>query len=255
MDPTLVAAHRGLGIAYTEVGLYPEAEASLRKGWERRDYSSGSYLGVVYYREQRYDEAIAILQTVTYEQPQNMLAQEYLGRSLYAMERYDEALAPLQTVVDQQPGTSSAREYLALTGYALGRCDWATEQFQILLASDPQNPTWYAHVGQCLLQSRQHEKAISYLSHALALSQSDPVIRNSHLFLGQAYYAQGRYSEATIYFQRALILDPTNADAMAGMGWCYAVQERCDDARPLFEQALHVDPYQSSARQGLETCP
>jgi Flp pilus assembly protein TadD len=87
------------------------------------------------------------------------------------------------------------------------------------------------------------------------LGQIDPVLRNSHLYLGQAYYEQGRYSEAIIYFQRALIMNPTSARAMAGLGWCYAAQERCDDARLLFEQALQLDPYQASARQGLERCP
>jgi tetratricopeptide (TPR) repeat protein len=255
MEPTLISAHRGLGIAYSQAGLYPEAEASLKKAWDTRDYKSGSYLGYIYYQEQRYDEAIAILETVTYEKPESELAQEYLGRSLYAMERYDEALAPLQMAVEQTPDVASAREYLALVGYALGRCDWATEQFQILLAADPQNPVWYAYVGQCLLQQGQHEQAISYLNHALTLGQIDPVLRNSHLYLGQAYYEQGRYSEAIIYFQRALIMNPTSARAMAGLGWCYAAQERCDDARLLFEQALQLDPYQASARQGLERCP
>jgi Flp pilus assembly protein TadD len=56
-------------------------------------------------------------------------------------------------------------------------------------------------------------------------------------------------------FQRALIIDPLDVEAMAGLGWCYVELERCADAAPVFEAALQIDPYSERARAGTEACP
>lgn len=254
-DPNMKDAHLGLGIAYSLVGMYPEAEASLKKVWEIKDPAAGSYLGYIYYQEQRYEEAIAVLQAVTKDKPQDGQAQEYLGRSFYALKRYDEALAPLRLAVESNPASTSARHYLGLVGYELGRCDWAVEQFQALQAVDPQNPAWYVHIGKCLLEDGQTEQAAVYLNHALTLNQGNVLLADSYLLLGQAYYERELYDQAVVFFQRALIMRPDSAPALAGTGLCYAAKDRCEEARPLFEQALAIDPYLESAQEGLQTCP
>lgn len=254
-DGQMIEARRGLGIAYSRVGMYPEAEGSLKPAWEKRDLEAGTWLGYVYVQEQRYDEAINLLRDVIAAQPRNALALEYFGHSLYAMKRYDEALEPLRAAVEQNPNSATAREALGLVGYALGRCDWALEQFNALIAANPQRADWYSYAGQCMLQEGQSQEAAAYLNHALLLGQADPILRDTHLALAQAYLEQTLYDEAVVLFQRALILDPGSAPAMAGLGLAYAAQEQCDVAKELFEQALTIDPYLKTAQQGLEQCP
>jgi|GEM_PF-3445308 len=255
IDNKLIAARRGLGIAYAQVGMYPEAESNLKPAWEARDIEAGTYLGYVYHQEQRYDEAITLLNQVTAAQPTNALAQEMLGRSLYAAGRYDEALQPLRTAVEQNPNSATAREALGLVGYQLGRCDWALEQFNVLIAANPQRADWYAYVGQCLLREGEIQEATAYLHHARVLGQADLTLYGTHLALAQACLKQSRYEEAIVFFQQALILSPESAEAMAGLGQAYVAQGRCDVAKPLFQQALNRDPYVKAARQGLEQCP
>ena len=251
--PDMRSANLGLGMAYSEVGMYQEAEASLQTLWQNQDPEAGRYLGYVYYQELRYDNAIETLQTVTSKQ-QDPMALEYLGRALYAQGQYDEALGPLEQAIELDPDAESAREYLGRVWYQLGRCDRAMEQFQILQTAHPLDPTWHAYMGQCAYQEGQYDRAITHLNHALILGHADLILTDVPRELGWAYYQLGRYEEATVLFQRALIMAPDDAEAMAGLGTCYVRLERCQDAVPLFEQALTIDPYQEFAQQGLGEC-
>ncbi len=255
LQPSLSQAGLGLGIAYSRVNMYPEAEASLKKWWEAQNIQAGRQLAWVYVQEQRYDEAISILQTVIQRSPADLTAQDYLGQALYETRRYDEALTPLRAVVEQNPQNLAARERLALTSYALGRCDWAKPHFLALLSAHTQDPLWSAYLGQCLYQEGQFNQAVIMLNHALSLGRTDLLLDQTLLYLARAYYDQSRFAEAAVLFQRAATFDSGNAAALSGMGWCYVKLERCADARPLFERALQLDAYDELAQQGLTACP
>jgi tetratricopeptide (TPR) repeat protein len=80
------------------------------------------------------------------------------------------------------------------------------------------------------------------------------VLADSHRYLGWLRYDQERYADAEIWFQRALIMDPQDPNAMAGLGWCYVQMDRCQDATPLFREALGIDPLLEPAKDGAAEC-
>jgi len=57
-----------------------------------------------------------------------------------------------------------------------------------------------------------------------------------------------------IWLQRALLMDPLDPEAMAGLGTVYVDLGRCDLAIPLFQNALTIDGYLEPAKQGLAAC-
>lgn len=256
LDPNLVAAHRGLGLAYSQARMNVEAEASLKSALQiaEKDRESLRYLGKVYYQEERYEEAIEVLEEVVGARPDDREALEYLGRSLYAVGRYDEALNPLQAALDLDPSAEGVREYLGLVWHELGRYDKALEHLEFLRAAHPDDPTWYAYIGRSLYKQGDAEEAAAHLTHALTLARADTVVGGSYRTLGWIRYTETRYDEGVVLFQRALILNPLDAEAMAGLGLSYVELGRCDDAVPLFEEALGIDKYLEPARQGLEAC-
>ena len=256
LDAELGEAHRGLGIAYSQAHMNVEAEASLKGALKvnANDLVATRYLGKVYYQEQRYEEAVELLEGLTGRRGDDVVALEYLGRSLYAMEQYPRAKDALEAAVALDPSVEAVREYLGLTWYQLGRYDKALDHFRFLQSAHPDEPVWYAYIGRSLYKDGDYEAAAAHLVHALTLAHVDPVLGGSHLYMGWTRYEQQRYDEAIIWFQRALLMDPLDPEAMGGLGTVYVDIGRCDLAVPLFRNALTIDRYLESAKQGLAAC-
>ena len=257
LDAELGKAHRGLGVAYAEAGMNVEAEASLKRALQldKDDTGALSTLGRVYYQQQRYEETIEALEQVIDKDGQDAEALAYLGRALYALGRYDEAVHPLEAAFELDPNVDAVRAYLGRVWFALARYDKALAHFRFLQAAHPDDPAWHAYVGRALYEQGDRTKAAAHLAHAVALAQADLVLGTANCSLAQIRYEEQRYEEAAALFQRALIVDPLDAEAMAGLGWCYAELERCSEALPLFEAALEIDPHSEQARAGAQACP
>jgi superkiller protein 3 len=73
----------------------------------------------------------------------------------------------------------------------------------------------------------------------------------NHVEQGNAYKEAGNVEGAIAEFQRALELEPDNAEAHANLGLIFIDQGRFAEAVPEFEAALTVDPKNDSAIGGL----
>lgn len=60
--------------------------------------------------------------------------------------------------------------------------------------------------------------------------------------LANKYYDAGRYEEAVVYYQRALILDPKNVSLMTDLGTAHFYAGRADEAIGFYNRSLEVDP-------------
>lgn len=68
---------------------------------------------------------------------------------------------------------------------------------------------------------------------------------------GRAMRASGRPSQAVEVYGKAIGLDPSNADALAGRGECYLDLARNGQAESSFKEALLADPMHADALMGL----
>jgi tetratricopeptide (TPR) repeat protein len=69
--------------------------------------------------------------------------------------------------------------------------------------------------------------------------------------IGRALVRQGKTTEATEYFRRALVLRPDFVQALNEMGLLLANQQKWAEAGPYFERALHKDPNYSESYLNL----
>jgi tetratricopeptide (TPR) repeat protein len=60
--------------------------------------------------------------------------------------------------------------------------------------------------------------------------------------LANKYYDAGRYEEAVVYYQRALILDPRNVSVMTDLGTAHFYAGRPDEAIGFYNRSLEIDP-------------
>jgi adenylate cyclase len=63
---------------------------------------------------------------------------------------------------------------------------------------------------------------------------------------GNIFMAQGRQLEAVAEYERALALDPSNADAASGMGYAFHHLGEFDKSAEYFDRAIRVSPYDQS---------
>jgi tetratricopeptide (TPR) repeat protein len=87
------------------------------------------------------------------------------------------------------------------------------------------------------------ERADELVSKALAL---DPDWTVNHDLKGDILLIQARFPEAIAEHERALALDPSNADAARDLGWDYARFGEFDKSVEYFDKAIWESPQDPS---------
>ena len=73
---------------------------------------------------------------------------------------------------------------------------------------------------------------------------------DTHLKLGNLYFSQGRFSEASVAYERAVNLWPSTENTFA-LGQAYMNMGRYTDAESLFNKVLRMEPHKPDGRYGL----
>jgi len=103
----------------------------------------------------------------------------------------------------------------------------------------------YFEMGVASMQGGDSTGALGDLQKAVALNPYDAEIYNA---IGLCYYSKHKFGKATSNFQKALELDPTHSDAHHNLGHLYLTQGRFDLAIGEFEKALTNDLYRERAQ-------
>jgi tetratricopeptide (TPR) repeat protein len=131
-------------------------------------------------------------------------------------EQLDEAVALLQVVLQQRPNDTRARthlcEALARRATAAGvfyleqrNLDLAAARFHEALRIQPDFPQVHYHLGNTLALQGRPEEAIPYYQQALRLQ---PDLAHGHSNLAQVLYELGRFDEALTHYRQALRTKP-----------------------------------------------
>ena len=110
-----------------------------------------------------------------------------------------------------------------------------------------------AHVklGIALREQERFDEAAIRLQRALALN---PRNAEAHHNLGMTRWQQGRFDEAATCYRQAVALQPDHVDALANLGHTLREQFKLTEAREAFERLLAIQPDSPSAELGLGIC-
>src|SRR5205809_1140029 len=64
----------------------------------------------------------------------------------------------------------------------------------------------------------------------------------ANLMIGNAYMAQGKFGNAEVAFERAVTLDPTNAESYNNLGEALGELKQYPRALETFNKAINLDP-------------
>jgi curved DNA-binding protein CbpA len=103
-----------------------------------------------------------------------------------------------------------------------------------------------------LFKSNNYEAAAAPLAEAAYLDSTEP---KYHFYNGVAMDKLGKFKEAERAMQRAIKIEPFNADYMAAVGYVYISLKFYNRARTSFEKALKLDALHENAMKGMSELP
>ena len=204
-DPKLPGIHSGLAEVYRQTN-HPEWANTECSKKEQSDHLASTELRRQYLSalelQQRAAEALASLA----RHPDTPEYHALLGLA-YRMQRRDvDSIDEFRHALTLSPDSSNLKLDLA-TSLAMNKdCDAAISLLKTVLRVDSASPQANHVMGECLVDQKRPQEAVSFLQAAL---KQDPKLLPAESALGRAYLHAGNFREAAIHLQKATSLgDP-----------------------------------------------
>jgi YaiO family outer membrane protein len=123
---------------------------------------------------------------------------------------YAQALKEFQTLAAANPEDVDARLWIGRLHSWMGHPERAAGVFQSITATHPQNVDALIGLGDALTTSGRFQDAADALNRAEAIAADNSAVLAAQ---GRLHRVSGRPTLALAYYQRALALDPGNAEA------------------------------------------
>jgi arylsulfatase A-like enzyme/Tfp pilus assembly protein PilF len=183
-------------LIHTENERYQEAVPMLEEVLQREPHALTAYLqlGRAYVSLKEYQKAIAPLQHVVETTPDNSLARYELGCALVKTGQWSEAAPQFEAAVSQMNSSSMMHFYLALVYEKTARNDQALAEFQDAVRRDPGNFPANLMLGRMFVKHEKPADALPYLQKAATLR---PDATDPHQFMADAYTQLGKDANAS----------------------------------------------------------
>jgi tetratricopeptide (TPR) repeat protein len=177
----------------------------------------------------------------------NVIALYNVGRAKDSLGKTEEAIAIYNHILTIVPGYKDA--YIALAAIESNRRNFkrAMDLYLEGLKYHPENGDLHGRLGSQLLQMGRVDEAIKELQTAAKLKADSGVYGN----LGVAMLSKGDAAGAAGYFNRAIKLNPANAEAHYNLGNIFLSQQLPAKAADEYKLAIKVKPNYAKAFSNL----
>ena len=183
--------HRGLGLAYHMQGLHGQAVPPLEKalGLDAALPGAALYLGISYYRLNRFPEAAATLARAPEIEDDQHLAHYWLGAARRALGQHREAIASLEQAAELNPEDLEGLHLLARS-YA----EYSDELHGKLSKVAPDSAPAHLLAAKDLAADGAWQAALAAVERAIA---ANTAFAEAHVVKQRIYSREGRgYAEA-----------------------------------------------------------
>ena len=207
-------------------------------------------LGLDYFKQGRFDEAIAQYQNALAIKPDFADAHYNLGMVLDKKGQTDEAVSQYQEAIRIKPDDADAHNNLGNALGEKGRIDEAIQEYQEAIRIKPDDADAHNNLGVALVGKGQTDRAINQFQEAIRIK---PDHADAHNNLGNALAQQGRLNEAQAERKIASRLRPDRAEVCFNLAVALAIQGRLAESVPEFQAALRIRPNWLEAHYNLGT--
>jgi tetratricopeptide (TPR) repeat protein len=240
-------AYNGIALLYASKSDLPKAIDNLRlaAGWDASVPDLYYNLGLAYFRQHKYKDALPALEKAVEKDPKNMAAKRLLGIVCFITKDYARAAEMLSAVVSDVPEKDPQTSYsLVLALVQLNRIDEAKPIVDKLLAAAPKMAELHALNGQIFGQRGEYQQAIEAFDRALSLK---PGLPDVSFFAGMACLRESKFDEALQRFEQELKRDPKHIQAKYHVAFIAILKNEKERAVPLLEEVIRMNPYHAEA--------
>jgi len=215
LNPDLVIAHVGRGIALDNLKRYDEAIAEFKDAIRINPDSAHAFrsLGDTLADLKRLDEAATEYKEAIRLEPNDAHVRLSLGEVLQNLKRYEEAATEYKEAIRLDPtlaySNSHVHYYLGLTLLHLNRYEDASAEFKEVIRIDPDKVEAHFDRGLALYNLEQYPEAIVEYQKAIKLYPGE---EDAHYNLALALQKIGKNHEAADQFELYLKYAPRAAD-------------------------------------------
>lgn len=170
-------------------------------------------------------------------------AHAYYSEILNDLQQYEQGTIEAKQAMALDPTSVDAHRAMGYANESVGLYDGAIKHYKEALAINPNLVTIYLRLGlNYRVQAQRfppgtpeqvikakYQEAIDAFSKALAI---DPYNIEPYLFLSRTYFQIDQLGTAEQYLQKALDLEPTNADIHGRLGLLYFKRKNYEGAEP-----------------------
>ena len=251
-DQTAGSAQLIRAIGALRQGRLSEAEVLIQQSGQREQGSEAHrVLGLVYWAQMEYDKSVVELTAAIRRSPRNERARLALSRVLGSAGRDADAEGVLQETIRDLPECALPHWWLALAYERVNRYAEARHEIELAAAASVAGESLlHATAGRSALSAADLPGAVNAYTRAVSADPNDPAM---HKFLAAALVQQDRSGEAFAEFVAALLIDPQDGEAHAGIGQIHLNAERYPDAVDALRRALELAPGNIDARYAIAT--
>jgi tetratricopeptide (TPR) repeat protein len=124
----------------------------------------------------------------------------------------------------------------------------AAAHYRIALDGMPDNADIHLNLAVALAETGDIDGALGELEAAASRRHDGAT---AHLIAAKLLLMRSRPRDAWMIYERALVVEPQNVDALMGSGLALTLLKRPDDAMQKYRRALEVDPRNADAHHAL----
>lgn len=200
--------------------------------------------------EDKYIEAVPVLEKITKAEPNNAEMHFYLGISYLAQAN---AIRDKETV--RQTRIKSRQAFIKAK--TLGSTNKLLDPFIASLPEDGSVQMKFSKImeaeelmlqGETVFAQGDYDEALKLYGEALKL---DPTIYEAALFSGDMYLRKNDFPNAEIWYQKAIKINPNRETAYRYSATPLMKQKKYDEARERYIEAFIVEPFNRMSAVGL----
>jgi lysophospholipase L1-like esterase len=119
----------------------------------------------------------------------------------------------------------------------------AFEEYRAMVALAPLVAEYHVLAASMLIKSGQLDPAMPYLQDAIELEETAYAAK----WIGQIHLNRSEIEQAILFLERAVRLDPEDAQATYNLSGAYALDQQFDRAREMLDRLGEIDPHHPGA--------
>lgn len=202
-------------------------------------------LGYVQFRKHDVRSSIRELSKSLELNSANAEAHKVLGLDCASVGRYDLAEVELQAAAQLTPESGEIHYFLARTYYTLGVYPLAKTEFETAIRLEPASVKARSNLGLTLEALGDNDGALKNYKVAIQLQKEDPMAAKyewPYTYLSAFYNRQHQASEALVYAQNAIEINPHSDAAYFEMAKAYRTRSDLQKAAAAAREAIAISP-------------